>query len=234
MIRSRPLVPWFNEEIKAARGEKRKAERKWRRTGSKEDMLEYKAKKNDANALTNEARCKFYHNFLQDNSSSQRHLFLAAKKLLNHGDNRAVYPPVDDNIKLANQLGTFFIQKIETIGSNLDNMAQGLPTLPNDHALVSPPPLCKFSPLKEEKICKLINSSTKKSCTLDPMPTSLVMDCIDVLLPITTKMINLSLESGLFADDWKCPSTAEAEAWARPSIQKLQTCQQLAVCLKAD
>ena len=36
------------------------------------------------------------------------------------------------------------------------------------------------------------------------MPTSLVMDCIDVLLPIITKMINLSVESGLFADDWKC------------------------------
>ena len=36
------------------------------------------------------------------------------------------------------------------------------------------------------------------------MPTSLVIDCIDVLLPIITKMINLSLESGLFADDWKC------------------------------
>ena len=36
------------------------------------------------------------------------------------------------------------------------------------------------------------------------MPTSLVIDCIDVLLPILTKMINLPLESGLFADDWKC------------------------------
>ena len=59
VIRSRPLVPWFNEEIKAARREKRKAERKWRRTGSREDMLGYKAKKNDANALMNEARCKF-------------------------------------------------------------------------------------------------------------------------------------------------------------------------------
>jgi len=44
VIRSRPLVPWFNEEIKAARGEKRKAERRWRRTGSREDMLAYKAK----------------------------------------------------------------------------------------------------------------------------------------------------------------------------------------------
>ena len=58
VIRSRPLVPWFNEEIKAARREKRKAERKWRRTGSREVMLAYKAKKN------NEARCKFYHNFI--------------------------------------------------------------------------------------------------------------------------------------------------------------------------
>ena len=83
-------------------------------------------------------------------------------------------------------------------------MAQGLPTLPDDHAPVSPTPFSKFSPLTEEKVSKLINSSTKKSYTLDPLPSSLVIDCIDVLLPIITKMINLSLESGLFADDWKC------------------------------
>ena len=129
-------------------------------------MLAYKVKKNNANALMNEARRKFYHNFIQDNSNSQRHLFLAAKKLLNQGDNRAVYPPVDDNSNLANQLGTFFIQKIETIGSNLDNMAQGLPALLDDYAPVSPTPLSKFSPITEEKVRKLINSSTNKSCTL--------------------------------------------------------------------
>ena len=83
-------------------------------------------------------------------------------------------------------------------------MAQGLPALPDDYALVSPPPLSKFSPITEEKVRELINSSTNKSCTLDPMPTSLVIDCIYVLLLIITKMINLSLESGLFTDDWKC------------------------------
>jgi len=47
-IPSRPLVPWFNEEIKVAKREKRKAERKWRHTSSSEDMLAYKAKKNNA------------------------------------------------------------------------------------------------------------------------------------------------------------------------------------------
>ena len=87
-------------------------------------MLAYKVKKNSANALMNEAR-------------------------RNQGDNRAVYPPMDDNSNLPNQLGTFFFQKIETIGSNLDNMAQGLPALPNDYAPVSPPPLANLSPLRK-------------------------------------------------------------------------------------
>ena len=112
-------------------------------------MLAYKVKKNNANALMNEARRKFYHNFIQDNTNSQCHLLLAVKKLLNQGDNRAVYPPMDDNSNLPNQLGTFFFQKIETIGSNLDNMAQGLPALPNDYAPVSPPPLANLSPLRK-------------------------------------------------------------------------------------
>ena len=31
-----------------------------------------------------------------------------------------------------------------------------------------------------------------------------MVDCIKVLLPIITKMLNLSLVSGLFAVDWKC------------------------------
>ena len=36
------------------------------------------------------------------------------------------------------------------------------------------------------------------------MPTSLVIGCTEVLLPVLTKIINSSLESGMFADDWKC------------------------------
>ena len=154
--------------------------------------------------MMNEARRKFHHNFIEDNSNNQRRLFSAAKKLLNQGDNRAMYPPVDDNIKLVNQLRKSFIQKILTISSKLDNMVQGQLSLPDDHTQVSPPPLIKFTSLTEEKVRELIKSSAKKTSNLDHMPSSLVIDCIDVLLPIITEMINLSLKSGLFADDWKC------------------------------
>ena len=38
----------------------------------------------------------------------------------------------------------------------------------------------------------------------DLMSTPMVISCADVLLPIITKMMNLSLNSGEFADDWKC------------------------------
>ena len=42
-----------------------------------------------------------------------------------------------------------------------------------------------------------------KQPTTDPIPTPLVVKCIDVLLPALTKMVNISLESGHFPSAWK-------------------------------
>ena len=49
--------------------------------------------------------------------------------------------------------------------------------------------------------CRLIESSAKNTGILDPMPTSLVIGCTQVLINC---FINLSLESGVFADNCKC------------------------------
>ena len=57
-------------------------------------------------------------------------------------------------------------------------------------------------------------ATPKKSCTLDPMPTPLVVGCIDILLPVITNIINLSLHTGSFADQWKC-------ALVHPLLKKL-------------
>ena len=100
--------------------------------------------------------------------------------------------------------------------------------------LVSPPHFCEIQPSYGREGSQAHKQQYKER--LDPMPTSLVVDFIDVLLPIITKMINLSLESDLFADDWKCALVLpllKKLVWARPSIQKLQTCQQLAVSFQS-
>ena len=49
----------------------------------------------------------------------------------------------------------------------------------------------------------LVRRSEKISCPLDPAPTSLVVSCLHVLLPVITRIINCSLTSGEFPDCWK-------------------------------
>ena len=49
----------------------------------------------------------------------------------------------------------------------------------------------------------LICASTKKTCSLDPIPTKLVFDCLDILLPVIAKIINYSLEHSVFPSVWK-------------------------------
>ena len=72
-----------------------------------------------------------------------------------------------------------------------------------------------FSDFKELfiNVKNIIPRSAKKSCLLDPMPTSLIMQCADELLPAVTLMINLSFQSGFFAGQWK-------EALLHPMFKK--------------
>lgn len=56
-----------------------------------------------------------------------------------------------------------------------------------------------FKTLSQEQVSELVKKAAKKSCLLDPMPTLVVLEVLDVLLPVITNMINLSFESS----DWK-------------------------------
>ena len=38
---------------------------------------------------------------------------------------------------------------------------------------------------------------------LDPLPTTLVCDSLDVLLPVITKLVNTSLTAAYFPTEWK-------------------------------
>ena len=187
------------------RREKWKAEKKWRRTGSREDMLAYKVKKNNVNALMNESRHKFYHNFIRIIATVSATYFWQQRSHSTRGiTGRCIHLwTISVTWQINWELSLFRkLRPLVPISITWRKGYQHSPmTMPKYHL---PPPLSKFSLITEEKVHKLINSSTNKSCTLDPMPTSLVIDCIYVLLPIITKVINLSLGSGLFTDDWKC------------------------------
>ena len=58
-----------------------------------------------------------------------------------------------------------------------------------------------FTALSEDDVQQLIHDSTKRSCSLDPLPTSVALDYVDILLPVITKNIHLSLISGQFTEE---------------------------------
>ena len=55
-IIARPHVPWFNNEVKSVKRERRRAERKWRRTRQLCDFQIYKSKKNYMMFVMNRSR----------------------------------------------------------------------------------------------------------------------------------------------------------------------------------
>ena len=111
-----------------------------------------------------------------------------------------------DNRPLANDIGDLFVQKIEVRRAKLDAAASDVSSSdefrPADFVSLTS---CfdSFHLVTEEDVRTLISKLNKKSCSQDPMPTQIVVDCLDVLLPALTKMINLSLESGCFPENWK-------------------------------
>ena len=85
--------------------------------------------------------------------------------------------------------------------------------LPPDQEVDAAHAFYSFQPLSENDVSALIRKSAKKSCPLDPMPTSLVVGCLDVLLPVISRIINLSLSCGHFSEEWK-------EALVTPILKK--------------
>ena len=114
--------------------------------------------------------------------------------------------------ELAQQFSNFFTQKIDTIRHDLQSIASPISQLPETHADVSEP-LVAFAPASQEEVRAIIKKSPDKSCELDPVPTWLLKQCLDELLPLVTNIINTSMEASYVPRDFKC-------ARIRPLLKK--------------
>ena len=59
-----------------------------------------------------------------------------------------------------------------------------------------------FERATEDEIKKLILSSASKSCDLDPIPTSVLKNCLDILITPITDIINTSMETSTFRQNF--------------------------------
>ena len=102
-----------------------------------------------------------------------------------------VFPVHDCKRKLANDFSAFFYNKVLNIRSELrltDTHTGGSVT-----NCFSGVPLNTFMDATEAEIWNIIKLSPVKSCELDPLPTWLLKECKDELVPLITDIVNMSL-----------------------------------------
>ena len=103
---------------------------------------------------------------------------------------------------LSNDFAMFFQEKVNQIYSGLKEEQSGIVKSDVYEGSVT----CRLSNydlVSEEDVNKLICKTASKSCVLDPLPTWLLKSNSDVFVPIITKVINLSLSSGIFPSNLK-------------------------------
>ena len=77
-----------------------------------------------------------------------------------------------------------------------------------------------FEPFTETDIRQLLKRSSNAFCAVDPMPTWLVKDCLDVLISPITNIVNKSLSLGVLPRSMK-DVLVDIRLWMTRNILKL-------------
>lgn len=198
-ISIRPHAPWFSDNLRVLKKEKRRCERKWMKSNLEVDKQIYAD------------YCKCYYTAIQRaktehfnktvSNSNQKQLFQFVDSLL-----KVKHPPIlpkhDSPFELAQRLNIYFSEKIQALRTELDSQ----PTrklLVQVERRTSNAQMSSFDIVSSDVVMKAINSAPSKSCTLDPIPTDLLKKSLGALLPSVTSMVNKSLLTGVFPSQFK-------------------------------
>ena len=190
IVTLRPAAPWYSDEIRKEKSKRRKLERKWRTTRLTIDRQIYAEQCNTVNSLISSSKKKYYSSIIADHKSDQKVLFSSFDKMLNRKPEKLL-PHSETSNELANKFVDFFAEKITRIRNNMDMNSSVIIETPLSATMLS-----VFEQTNPDELSTLIQASACKSSDLDPLPGAVMTDCFHVLLPVITRIVNLSMTTG--------------------------------------
>ena len=142
------------------------------------------------------------------NCGSFRELFRFSSQMMGKfGD--TTLPSNISTESLSDMFNEFFGNKIEEIWSSFD---PDKPILTNPVEF-SGTVFAEFQLVTEDFVKTAVQEMPQKSCDLDPIPTSVLYDCLKEIIPIVTSIINKCLSSGIVPQCFK-------QALVKPLLKK--------------
>ena len=192
--------PWFEsirDELFIAKRERRQAERKWRNTKLAIFKDLYGQAKHKVSILVHTAKCKFYTERIALASSSKE-----LHQIVNTLSNRhppKILPTIYPSADLPSIFIKHFTNKAEKLRANIasEHVTSTLVTGTTAATFSS------FEKVSQLTVKECILNSAPKSCELDPIPSKLLIECLDSILPSLTDLFNSSLATGIFPQCFK-------------------------------
>ena len=168
------------------------------------------------NRQMSKAKSAHYSKIIAEHSGDNGSLWKEFNKILHHCPKMHL-PDHSSIVALANTFSSFFINKISVIRSSFPS---------DSHSRVLSPPdirnaLQNLTCVTANEVRRLVLRAPCKSSDLDPIPTSLVKDCIDILITPITSIIDLSLTGGSFPSHFK--SAQVSPLLKKPSLNRTIT-----------
>ena len=205
-VAQRLTQPWINEEIAAAKKDRRECEKLWRNNKSTVRRSEYRESCERVKHLIRKAKEEYFIKKIDECQGDQKKLFQIVDKLLGRNKSTSL-PHFTDSKIMARIFNEFFVTKISDIRcllSTWESSATVMACPPlNSLLTASKSKLQIFKPTTVSEIITVIRKSSKASCALDPIPANLLCDLLPVLAPVITHLVNAALSSGIFPSQLK-------------------------------
>ena len=198
-VTDRPSAPWMTLDIKQAKIERRQAERRWRSTKLKIHEDIFRRCNNSVKSLIRSAKFSYYNGKISECCTSKA-LFCVTNQLSGKKDPTGSKLPANfPKLDLPDVFGQYFRDKVSTIREDIDVTPHRQPCF----EIFSGTYFNEFVPVTQEDVRSIILSAPHKTCSLDPIPTPLLIRHLDSLIEFITSIINESLQSGVVPSVFK-------------------------------
>jgi len=201
LVRPKPPNLWFTPAIQKLKSARRHLEQIWITKHTALDLQILKSATNHYHAAIIKAKKVYNSALISSSLANPKKLWNTINNLLHKKNGTSL--PTATNPKLMPELfATFFSDKIKNLRTSISSDS-ATSTSPHFPPPFQAPDFSFFHPATIDEVSALLAQSPVTSCDLDPIPTTLLKLCKSALIPTITNIINLSLASGVFPDNFK-------------------------------
>jgi hypothetical protein len=191
---------WFSADLLYERQSLRSLERRWLKSKLTVDKLTFDKAKLDYKNHCNELKSEYYKLKIDE----AENVFKVVDEI---SGEKAISANILPDSVTPEMFAEFFVEKIDKIRTGLNCHTDIVELLSADTKFES------FQVLSVDDVKKIVCEMKNKSCALDPMPTYWVKKYLSELSPILTRIVNTSLQEGVFPLNCK-------NALVKPLIKK--------------